>query len=385
MSIAPYAALPRAIRLFPSRSLLRLVLRHGAACVALGLDVAAIDGGDDVLVRRWLDDRAGLLPAALADDLERIEELAHERGATALQDAARRTGADVRGLGLDPVEVAVRTFLDHPAVFESAHGRHLVRTLRGTTEFNGRRAGCPLAGDPAALNALEATLGHHFDARARSAHCRIIRSRDEDRHIFEIAHGALVRADEALDGGPLLLRDSAMPVYLAESSLRYRPQRRDVVVYEALAGRLRVRAGDAATLHAYRTAFGELLFGDAEWFGTEPIVSLEPLIRLGQAVEEPTAGLREVRLVGLVLRHEAPDGKMALDSDEIWPYLNAKLLGGLQGTELLEACFRVYPIGSEKPANIKVRAPNRVEYGRMADELFRPFLEARGFLARAGA
>jgi hypothetical protein len=33
---------------------------------------------------------------------------------------------------------------------------------------------------------------------------------------------------------------------------------------------------------------------------------------------------------------------------------------------------------------VKVRAPNRVEYGRIADDLFRPFLEERGFLARAG-
>ena len=253
----------------------------------------------------------------------------------------------------------------------------------GTTEFVGREA--LAARDPeGALRALELDLGRHFDARARSAHCRITLARDEDRLVFTVAHGALVRADEALEDRPMLVCEAPAPVYLAERPLRYRPQRRDVVVYEAGAGRLRIRAGDAPTLHAYRRAFGELLFGQAEWFGNEPIVSLEPLVRLGAAVEAPTRGLREVKLVGLILRHAAPVGTMALDAEEIWPYLDARLRGGLEEAQLVEATFRVFPQGSASAANVKVRAPNRVEYGRIADDLFRPFLEERGFLARAG-
>lgn len=383
MPLAAYADTPRAIRLFPSRSLARLVLRHARACEAQGLHLHEVDGEQDDVVHRWLLARGAMLPVELADDLERIEDLADDRGATALQEAARRHGTHVHSLGLDPLEVAVRAFLDHRALFDSAHGRRLVETLRGTTEFVGREA--LAARDPErALRALELDLGRHFDARARSAHCRITLARDEDRLVFTVAHGALVRADEALEDRPMLVCEAPAPVYLAERPLRYRPQRRDVVVYEAGAGRLRIRAGDAPTLHAYRRAFGELLFGQAEWFGNEPIVSLEPLVRLGAAVEAPTRGLREVKLVGLILRHAAPVGTMALDAEEIWPYLDARLRGGLEEAQLVEATFRVFPQGSASAANVKVRAPNRVEYGRIADDLFRPFLEERGFLARAG-
>jgi hypothetical protein len=383
MPLAAYADTPRAIRLFPSRSLARLVLRHARACEAQGLHLHEVDGEQDDVVHRWLLARGAMLPVELADDLERIEDLADDRGATALQEAARRHGTHVHSLGLDPLEVAVRAFLDHRALFDSAHGRRLVETLRGTTEFVGREA--LAARDPeGALRALELDLGRHFDARARSAHCRITLARDEDRLVFTVAHGALVRADEALEDRPMLVCEAPAPVYLAERPLRYRPQRRDVVVYEAGAGRLRIRAGDAPTLHAYRRAFGELLFGQAEWFGNEPIVSLEPLVRLGAAVEAPTRGLREVKLVGLILRHAAPVGTMALDAEEIWPYLDARLRGGLEEAQLVEATFRVFPQGSASAANVKVRAPNRVEYGRIADDLFRPFLEERGFLARAG-
>lgn len=382
MHLAVYADTPRAIRLFPSRSLARLVLQHAAACTANGLNIEEVDGENDDVVHRWLLGCGGMLPAALADDLERIEELADNRGANALQDAARRFGTHLHTLGLDPLEASVRAFLDHRAMFDSAHGRRVVDALKRTTEYTGRAAGKARHPDVPVLQALEAKLGRHFDARARSPHCRIAVGGDEDRLVFTIAHGALVRADEALEDRPMLVGEAPAPVYLAERPIRYRPQRRDVVVYEAGAGRLRVRAGDAPTLHAYRKAFGDLLFGDETWFGTDPIVSLEPLARLGPQVEAPTPGLREVRLVGLIIRHDEPEGKMALDADELWPYLRARLGGTLREAELVEATFRAFPAGSNSGALVKVRAPNRVEYDRIADDLIRPFLEQRGFLAR---
>jgi hypothetical protein len=112
-------------------------------------------------------------------------------------------------------------------------------------------------------------------------------------------------------------------------------------------------------------------------------VSLEPLARLGPQVEAPTPGLREVRLVGLIIRHDEPEGKMALDADELWPDLRARMVGTLREAELVEATFRAFPAGSTSGALVKVRAPNRVEYDRIADDVIRPFLEQRGFLARA--
>lgn len=385
MRLASYPDIPRAMRLFPSHALQRLVLCHSKACATLGLDLAAVDGEDDGTVTEWLARRAGVLPGDLSDDLERIDELTTDRGAALLLEAGTRAGVDVRALGMDPLEVAVRAFLDHRDVFEAAYGRQLVSALKGTTEFIGR-ARCP-AGVPelADLQALEALLGQHFEARARSAHCRISMGRDGARLVFTIAHGALVRADETLDEGVMVVRDSAAPVYLTERSLRYRPQRRDVVVYDADVGQLRIRAGDAPSLHAYRHGFGTLLHRDADWFGTEPIVSLEPLVRLGQAVEAPTRGLAEVRLVGLIVRYtHGTGGTVAINSDDIWPFLAARMRGDLGDGELLEAVFHMHRPGVAAPTRVKVRAPNRVEYGKVDDTVFRPFLEARGFLAAAG-
>ena len=382
MPLAAYADTPRAIRLFPARSLQRVLARHASECATLGLRLEAVADEDDAAVHTWLRSRANLLPLGLADDLERIEDLTDERGSSALLDAAHRAGANLRGLGLDPLEMAVRAFLDHREIFEAAHGRHLLETLRGTTEFTGRRAGAAAPFAPSRMQAMEVELGRQFDARARSAHCRVTPGRDGDRHVFTVAHGAMVRADEALDERPLMVCESPGPVYLADRAVRYRPQRRDIVVYEAGAGRLRIRAGDAPTIRAYRRAFGELLFGDAEWFGSDAIVSLEPLLRLGHGVEVPTPGLHEVRLVGLLLKHSATR-TMALTADEMWSYLDERVNGGLQDAELLEATFRVFATGSSSAANVKVRLPNRVEYCRIHDDVIRPFLERRGFLARA--
>jgi hypothetical protein len=375
-------ALPAA-RLFPSYSLRRLVFQHRDACIGLGLDATVVDQADDDGVLRWLQDRAGVLPSALAEDLARIDELTNERGAGTLLEVGREAGVDLRGLGLDPLGVAVGALLDHPALFERAHGRRVVETLRSTAEFAGRRPAAPRPFDLTALQALETRLGLQFDERGRSAHCRIVLGRDGDRTVFSVAHGALVRADEALEDAPLLVCDSAAPVYLSERSLRYRPQRRDVVVYDGREGTLRIRASDAPTLNAYRRGFGELLHGDPDWFGDGPVASLEPLVRRGAAIEVPTPGLRNVRLVGLLVRYKLGSvGTVALDSERIWPFLEQRLNSSLDEGELLEATFRVWRVGNPRSALARLRLPNRVEYGRVEEDVFRPWLEARGFLAR---
>lgn len=382
MHLAHYPDTPRAMRLFPSRALQRLVLRHALACSTLGLDVGAVQGADDTAVTRWLAERAGVLPAALSDDLERIDQLTSDRGASALIESGARVGVDVCGLGLDPLEVAVHAFLDHGDVFEAAHCRQVVAALRGTTEFAGRTAAEARTPTLAGMQALEAQIGQHFEARARSPHCRIATGRDGDRVVFTVARGALVRADEALDGDVMVVRDSAMPVYLTERTLRYRPQRRDVVVYDSASGQIRIRATDAASVQAYRRAFGRLLHGDAEWFGNDPVVSLEPLVRLGRAIEEPTPGLAEVRVVGLIVRYPHGDrGTVAIDSDDIWPFLESRMRSSIADGELLEASFRIYRPGIAASTLVRARVPNIVRYGKLDDTVFRPYLEARGILA----
>jgi hypothetical protein len=200
--LAAYADTPGAIRLFPARSLQRLLARHAAECAALGPRLEAVADEDDAAVQSWLRSRANLLLLGLADDLERIEDLTDERGSSALLDAANRAGTNLRGLGLDPREMAVRAFLDHRDIFEGAHGRHLLETLRGTTEFSGRRAGTATSFPSSRMQAMEVELGRQFDVHARSAYCRVTPGRDGDRHVFTIAHGAMVRSDEALDERP---------------------------------------------------------------------------------------------------------------------------------------------------------------------------------------
>lgn len=383
MPLDAYPDLPRTIGIFPSRALHRLLLRHRAACEAAGLAGDALASGDDATVLRWLQG-LGRLPAELADDLARIGELADDRGVASLLKLAPHMGAEPHRLGLDPLDFAVNALLDHRELFDDAHGRRMLEELRATTEFAGKHAEILSAVAPDRLRQLEAHLGPQFDARLWSDHCRVTAVRSADKLIFTVAHGDLIRVDEALDAPPHDLRVDAGPVYHSERTVRYRPQRRDVVVYEGRAGRLRVRASDATTIEAYRRSFGRLLFNDGDWFGTEPIVSLQPLIRLGRAVERPTAGLQSVCLVGLIIWEAATGVTHALDADELWPCVDRLGPRGLGGIELIEATLRVRAIGDDTVFRVKLRAPGDVEYRRLSGDLIRPYLEARGFLATAG-
>lgn len=383
MPLAAYPDLPRTLQIVPSAALRRLLLRHAAACAAAGLDIEAVLAGDDGSVQRWLQG-AGRLPWPLAEDLARVGELADDRGVASLLKLAPHMGAEPRRLGLDPLDFAVNALLDHRELFEDAHGRRMLEELRATTEFAGRQEEIlgPVA--PQRVRQLEAHLGHQFDARLWSDHCRVTAVLSADKLIFTVAHGDLIRVDEALDAPPEGLGVDPGPVYHAERTVRYRPQRRDVVVYEGKAGRLRVRARDATTIEAYRRSFGRLLFNDGDWFGVEPIVSLQPLVRLGRGVERPTAGLQSVCLVGLIIWEAATGVTHALEADELWPSVDRLGPRGLGGIELIEATLRVRAIGDDSVFRVKLRAPGDVEYRRLSGDLIRPYLEARGFLATAG-
>ena len=107
MPLAAYADTPRAMRLFPSRSLQRVLARHASDCAALGLRLDAVADEDDAAVQSWLRSRSNLLPLGLADDLERIEDLTDDRGASALLDAAQRAGSNLRGLVSHPTASAL--------------------------------------------------------------------------------------------------------------------------------------------------------------------------------------------------------------------------------------------------------------------------------------
>ncbi len=383
MPLAAYPDLPRTIRIFSAPALHRLLLRHRVACESAGLDVNALAAEDDAAVQRWLRG-AGRLPWGLAEDLARVGELADDRGVASLLKLAPHIGAEPHWLGLDPLDFAVNALLDHPELFDDAHGRRMLEELRATTEFAGRQAEIlnPVALDR--VRQLEAELGREFGARLWSDHCRVSAVRSSDKLIFTVAHGDLMRVDEALDAPPHDLGVDDGPVYHGERTVRYRPQRRDVVVYEGKAGRLRVRATDATAIEAYRRSFGRLLFNDGDWFGTEPIVSLQPLLRLGRAVERPTAGLQSVCLVGLIIWEAATGVTHALEADELWSSVDRLGPRGLGGIELIEATLRVRAIGDDTVFRVKLRAPGDVEYRRLSGDLIRPYLEARGFLATAG-
>ena len=55
MPLAAYADTPRVIRLFPSRSLQRVLARHAADCAALGLRLDAVASRAEVEVQQCSD------------------------------------------------------------------------------------------------------------------------------------------------------------------------------------------------------------------------------------------------------------------------------------------------------------------------------------------
>lgn len=269
------------LRFLPEPLLHRFLSRHADALTRAGVPLDA----PDLPARLW--ELRSALPWELIDEAERIHDLGNAAGQDRLLAAIPGPLFVAEANGATPYAVATAAFCRYPEQFNVAHGRMLTEFRRRYRAFPGKAIAEPSV-SPEAILTTQDKLGAAFEARNRSAMCRVRHWTEPGLLCFAISHGGAVRADDAVEDG-----------HGAPSStiLTWRPMDTDVVLYDLAKGRLRVAAPDAITLRAYTLAFGELLFGDPEWFTVGRVVSLEPLLREGRRCLAPTRDLVEVRLV----------------------------------------------------------------------------------------
>jgi hypothetical protein len=259
--------------------LLRQLLReHGLDPAELGVDTERV--GPEVL---WeLRER---LPSDFVDAVHRIHDLSDPTGYDQLLSAYGGPLFLADGAAYTAAGFAAHAYLHRPDVFARAHGRRFIEALRRFQEFPGRLLIEP-RWTPEAIGRVQGRLSAFFDERGRSSLCRIRPWNETGSRHFMISHGRHARTDDAVrevDGRA------------SEVTLSWRPQQHDLVVYDMRTGRLRISAPDAHITREYVRVFGELLYGDPEWFAHGTVVSLVPLVEERCAVLTPTPGLLEVR------------------------------------------------------------------------------------------
>ncbi|MCB1489266.1 MAG: hypothetical protein KDJ88_17645 [Bauldia sp.] len=179
----------------PLEPLRRLLERHPET--PSHVDLGLFDTDPNAARRAVLDYLKGdadTLPDELVGDLHRIAELASRQGFEILLQQCRRFGVapavQFKGGFQDPKEVALRTLLDRPDIFDAAHKLLGLFQTTGIAEFAGLTEGVEPQVEPPGLEAFRNAAAAIFEAELQGNYCMVEHYEDGPETVLVVGHGA---------------------------------------------------------------------------------------------------------------------------------------------------------------------------------------------------
>jgi hypothetical protein len=308
----------------------------------------------------------------VVEGLHVIGNLGTDANFDQLLDIARRNFIEV-DMETTAADLAARIWIEAPQALvlkEREAGSHRRR------KFESFRAGDPEAVVrpeqlPIQFDALETDLEGWYMAKKRGVGCRVIRIDFEGEIRFLVQHGQLCKREPSRKGPQ-------------STCTFFRPERTDLVIYDALNNELRISTSTIGELRLYREKFGKHVFGDPEKFVYAQKYTLAPLRTDGIASLQcrDVSGVEWVRLTELeCLWPSAFDYTEKLKACDLFRAMELKQRKIDAQAELLHARFAVKLAGEANPRPVLVQPPNIAEYGRGEEAaIIEQWLRARGFV-----
>lgn len=301
---------PRFLRTVDPELLGRLLARHRHRLIGLDVDVirSTPECAGDAL-QEFFAGPEDCYPEGLIADLHRIAELGDAAGLRLILHEARRAGLSLRpGCEFcaserrqDPKHVALRTFLDHPALFDAASDMLALAARSSLAEYAGLEEGVEVNLGEQARETFTAELAAMLEADLCGSYCRLGWYADTDDVNLVISHGSIVKTTPIVRGGE-------------ERVVSYRDAEQAVLSYSAATGRLKM--GDIPKFRRAGVAelFADRMLGRPGFFAAESaqdLYTLAPIERKGPAFRFHHGfdqGIRQVRIV------EAQAGRPCADA-----------------------------------------------------------------------
>jgi hypothetical protein len=314
------------------------------------------------------------LPPDLADSLYLFREMATPEGMDAILAAARAAGLEL-GLGEEasPADVALRAWVLDRQLLQRWHNRLEVKRSRAFKYYS-TDANPPPALDgptPEQLAALEQRLNAFFRAWKRGGGARVFFYRFQSEWVFIVRHGAPCRREGAMkDDQP--------------TSICYRPQRHDLLIYDPARGQMRLNCCAERERRVLLRAFGLCLFGRADYFPGTAKYTLAPL-RSGRACLAcaDVPGIERVTLTEVELHvREEPRHRIIRKARDIFALVeNGSLVWPAQLDAIARATFEVKFWRAPRPRRLTLVPSNRALYSREEDSrLLDKLLQVRKFI-----
>lgn len=316
------------------------------------------------------------MPVDLMNGLYYIDETSSAETLDDLLDRAQEAGIAIESAGKPTAaDVAVQIWLADPRLLEERVVRSLAFQKSSFNYFTGAlKTKRPLPqvtdGQKAAIASL---MDPVFEKKHRGRGTRIFAFPRDNKVWFLVRHGMpMTREGKHEEDG--------------EAGVAfYRPQKHDVLIYDAALDMLGVNAGSKWESKLYREVFGEVLFGDATYFSEGDVFTLAPLRQAGPAVLAcgDIGGITRVRLLEVVrVIKGAASRTEKLNSTDLFASFGDAWEQNLRIGRITSAKFGFVFEGSSKQRAATIRLANVARYDRDDDSsMIEEWLQARGFYA----
>lgn len=373
---------PRFLKAVDLALLRRLFERHGTQLQ--GLDLGLCDREPDRARQVLLDFFAGPeqnYPRGLVADLHRIAQAGTRSGMEILLERARAmkvvlvpapvaTASEHR---IDPKHLALRAFLDHPAIFDAACDLVALMRFTSLTEFAGRDEDVEACLNEQTRKAFEQAAVRLFEADLHGNYCRVGWYEDGDEVNVVVTHGTPISTIPIVEGGQ-------------ERIISFSMVEQAVLSFAALAGRLKVGGLSKARRSDFAEIFAATMLERPNFFAApdaQDLYTLAPIEMKGFGFTFDHAFDPSIRWVKII---EAQADRITIDprsgeGRRSWSMImqdsnNAlarlgtearRIVLGQDGYGLKHIVFRVQvePQGERPvPVTVKFKPPNSVIFKR---------------------
>lgn len=320
------------------------------------------------------------IPEELREALLDISDLATEEGHENILRLAEERHIELLPSS-EPIcveDLAFRFYLEHPEAFRAAHlrmtapqGSRLVHFVPSEV----RQLSAEVAA--AAKAELIDRLREHFAARNRGEFVDLAIVDSNNEIAFRISRSRPRRRLQIIHD-----KEKRKPLSLI-------PEQQDSVIFDKLSGHLCVDARWQEERDKYRRLWGEVFFGDNDFFQTKSILTGEPLL---ENVDEAlsTEGIPELSAVELraveLQAIDSPYDRLSWSARDLRPLIRT-WLPALMSRErrVISVKLALFLRGSKKPYLVEFRPPNCLQYPwrDSSRRTLRQFLVARGFKSTA--
>ena len=291
-----------------------------------------------------------------------------------LLQEAENNGITLNG-NPDPTaaDVAVQVYLQDKDLLERKHAEQYLLKPRSFEYFQTDTHPIPKFKQPTAkaLVALEKDLDDWFEKKKRGRGSKVFVYPKKDSVWFLVRHGDPLRREGSLDGGQA-------------SSVFYRPEKYDVLVYEPTIGEIRMHACGKGEKDLFRQQFGRHVFSKEDFFPETGKYTLEPLRTDGDAsvVCTDVDGMEWVRLKEIQFFWGGAEKETEIrKANDVFAAYAGRGRTMPQKARIIRASFQVKFTDSKTARTVTIRPSNIAQYTRDSDaSVVEDWLTKRGFI-----